>query len=79
MNWPRWLVRRLRIGRRHRPAFAAPPATAGILPPAAQPRSQSRSPRVLLRFRDGSTEVVDPGSDAAAAMHALADELRTSW
>jgi hypothetical protein len=31
---------------------------------------------VLLRFRDGSTEVVDPGSDSAAAMHTIADRLR---
>lgn len=63
ISWPRWLG-----GRRRAPL--RPASTAAAPPPPPHPMPY----RVLLRFRDGSSEILDPSSAIALEFHALADQ-----
>ena len=66
ISWPRWLS-----GRRRAPLDPAPLDPA---PTAAAPHPHPMPYRVLLRFRDGSSEILDPSSAIALEFHALADQ-----
>jgi len=66
ISWPRWLRVRRRAPLRPASSSAAPH-------PAPNPMPY----RVLLRFRDGSSEVLDPNSPLAVEFHALADQWLT--
>jgi len=60
------------VARRHSTAWrpAAPPERPAVTTPPP--------PRVVLRFRDGSSEVIDPRTPEAQALQALAAEMHES-
>lgn len=56
-------------------ARAAP--LLALLPAPPRAVAVPAPPQVVLRYRDGTTQLIDPGSETAAALQTLAVRLRT--